>query len=144
MAPFLNMIKAEILVPLLNANEPEARLVGIHVSDGEPGEKGYCCSPSRPPGPQRMWNPMKQGLYACSPDGEILSVGDRLAVITESAEDSIDSVLSSPEIASISNPASTGLRITKPARELIEKMGMDLSLLPKDQLITEAVVRDFK
>ena len=34
------MILAEILVPLLNANEPEARLVHIHVSDGQAVEKG--------------------------------------------------------------------------------------------------------
>ena len=34
------MIRAEVVVPLLNANEPEARLVAIHVQDGQAVEKG--------------------------------------------------------------------------------------------------------
>jgi biotin carboxyl carrier protein len=34
------MIKSEILVPLLNANEPEARLAAVHVKDGQAVEKG--------------------------------------------------------------------------------------------------------
>ena len=34
------MIKSEILIPLLNANEPEARLAGIHVKNGQAVEKG--------------------------------------------------------------------------------------------------------
>ena len=138
------MIKAEILVPLLNANEPEARLVGIHVSDGQQVEKGSLLFTLETTKAAADVESNEAGVVRLlAKDGDILSVGDRLAVITESAGDLIDSVLSSPEIASIPNPASTDLRITKPARELIEKMGMDLSLLPKDQLITEAVVRKF-
>jgi sugar O-acyltransferase (sialic acid O-acetyltransferase NeuD family) len=138
------MIKAEILVPLLNANEPEARLVSIHVRDGQQVEKGSLLFTLETTKAAADVESVEAGfLRLLAKEGDIFSVGDRLAVITESAEDSIDSVLSSPEIASISNPASTELRITKPARELIEKMGMDTSLLPKDQLITEAVVRKF-
>ena len=34
------MIKSEILIPLLNANEPEARLVEVYVQDKQAVEKG--------------------------------------------------------------------------------------------------------
>ena len=34
------MTQTPILVPMLNANEPEARLVGVHVPDGQPVQKG--------------------------------------------------------------------------------------------------------
>jgi sugar O-acyltransferase (sialic acid O-acetyltransferase NeuD family) len=36
-----------------------------------------------------------------------------------------------------------GLRITKPARALAEQLGVDLTTLPNDRLVTEAVVRQF-
>jgi sugar O-acyltransferase (sialic acid O-acetyltransferase NeuD family) len=34
------------------------------------------------------------------------------------------------------------MRITKPARELAERLGVDLTVLPSDRLVTEAVIRE--
>jgi sugar O-acyltransferase (sialic acid O-acetyltransferase NeuD family) len=136
------MIRAEILVPLLNANEPEARLVGIHVKNGQAVEKGTLLFTLETTKAAADIESTEHGyVRLIANDGDTLSVGDRLAFITESPEESINSdVLEKVKNAS-SNQNSSELRMTKPARELAEKLGLDFSKLPSDRLVTEAVVR---
>jgi sugar O-acyltransferase (sialic acid O-acetyltransferase NeuD family) len=74
-------------------------------------------------------------------EGDILSVGDRLAVITEARDDSIESVAINTRLRIDLESVSSELRITQPARGLAVKLGVDLSTLPTDQLITEAFIR---
>lgn len=136
------MIKSEVLVPLLNANEPEARLVGIHVKDGQPVEKGTLLFTLETTKAAADVESMDNGFVrVLVQEGGIFSVGDRLAVITETIEESIESVTKETGPHKEAGFASSGLRITKPARDLAGKLAVDLSRLPTDQLITEAVVR---
>ena len=138
------MIKSEILVPLLNANEPEARLVGIHIKDGQKVEKGTLLVTLETTKATADVESTDDGFVrVLVKEGDILSVGDRLAVITESVDDSIESVAGKSRAPATSGYASTELRITNPARELAAKLGVDLSTLPQDQLISEAVVRQY-
>ena len=86
------MIKAEILVPLLNANEPEARLVGIHVKDGQRVEKGTLLFTLETTKAAADVESTERGFVRLiAQEGDTLSVGDRLAFITESPDESIDS-----------------------------------------------------
>jgi sugar O-acyltransferase (sialic acid O-acetyltransferase NeuD family) len=136
------MVKAEITVPLLNANEPEARLVNIHVKDGQFVDKGALLFTLETTKAAADVESSENGyVRLLAHEGDILSVGDKLALITESAGEAFE--LSSRESGSTPKPEllPSDLRITKPARALAEKLGLDLSQLPLDRLVTEAVVR---
>lgn len=132
------MIKSTILVPLLNANEPEARLVDIHVRDGQAVEKGQILfTVETTKAATDIEAPQAGFVRLLAKEGDTLQVGDRLAVITESA----DEPLSLPEAASAASAPAGNLRITKPARALAEALGVDLASLPTDRLVTEEIVR---
>ena len=132
------MIKSEILVPLLNANEPEARLVKIHVEEGQSVQKGtllFTIETSK--AASDIEAPEAGFLRLLSKEGDTLAVGERLAVITETVTESIEIKSTGQQPVSESD----GLRITKPARILADSLNIDLAALPKDRLVTEEFVR---
>jgi len=135
------MIKSEVLVPLLNANEPEARLVGIHVKDGQAVEKGSALfTLETTKAAAEVEAPESGFIRILAREGDILVVGDKLAVINETADEPLDFAL--PEKSKqLASPTSES-RITKPARELAERLGIDLAALPSDHLVTESVIRE--
>ena len=131
------MIKSEILVPLLNANEPEAQLIEIHAKDGQVVEKGAILfSIETTKAASDIEAPENGFLRLLAKEGDTLQVGDRLAVITETSNEAIEIL----KVLQPSVPAAK-LRITAPARKLAESFGMDLTKLPNDRLVTEEVVR---
>ena len=146
------MIKSEVLVPLLNANEPEARLVGIHVKDGQTVEKGSALfTLETTKAAAEVEAPESGFIRILAREGDILAVGDQLAVITETADEPVEIVGrgdvhrrpgagTSPAPTEL--PPSGTMRITKPARELAERLGIDLATLPFDRLVTESVIRE--
>lgn len=138
---------SEILVPLLNANEPEARLVGIHIKDGQAVVKGALLfTIETTKAALDIESPGTGFISLLAKVGDILAVGDRLGVITETKEEKMDA---SRGVVHRRKGAGTGtvpidnLRITKPARKLAESFGVDLATLPTDRLVTEDVVRKF-
>ena len=134
------MIKSEILVPLLNANEPEARLVNIHVKDGQPVKKGALLfTIETTKAASDIESPENGFVRLMAKEGDTLAVGDRLAVITETVSEPVEI----QKGGRLSTPASGSLRITKPARALAESLGVDLASLPTDWLVTEEVVQQF-
>ena len=134
------MIKSEILVPLLNANEPEARLVGVHVQDKQAVEKGtrlFTIETTK--AASDVDAPASGYIRFLAREGETLLVGNRMAVITESSDEPVGfETVTKPEAA---QPGT--LRITRPARALAESLGLDLNTLPVAGLITEDIVRQF-
>ena len=131
------MIKSEILVPLLNANEPEAQLIEIHAKEGQVVEKGAILfSIETTKAASDIQAPESGFVRLLVKEGDTLEVGDRLAVITETSNEPI-------EIKKVLQPNTPAvkLRITEPARRLAESFGMDLTKLPGDRLVTEEVVR---
>jgi sugar O-acyltransferase (sialic acid O-acetyltransferase NeuD family) len=135
------MIKSEILVPLLNANEPEARLIAIHVKDGQTVEKGarlFTIETTK--AASDIEAPEVGFVRILAAEGDTLAVGDRLAVITETADEPLPSLEIHPS-SFTAQPSSS--RITKPARALAESLGVDLAKLPTDRFVTEEVVRQF-
>jgi len=125
-----------VVVPLLNANEPEARLVALHIKDRQSVEKGALLfTIETTKAAADVEAPAAGFVRLVAQEGDSLAVGDILALITDTA----DEVLNLPERAA--PPAAGDLRITKPARALAESLGVDLASLPTGRLITEAVVR---
>lgn len=134
------MVKCEILVPLLNANEPEARLVKIHIKDRQSVEKGALLFTIETTKAASDIESSETGFVRLlAKEGDTLAVGGRLAVITGSADENIEFQTG----GHLSSPVAGDLRITKPARVLAESLGVDLATLPSDRLVTEDVIRQF-
>jgi sugar O-acyltransferase (sialic acid O-acetyltransferase NeuD family) len=130
-------------VPLLNANEPEARLVAVHVTDGQPVEKNTLLfTIETTKAAADVESPAAGFVRIVANAGETFAVGDTLAFITASADEALEQPARSlPPVSAPESSAPAGLRITKPARALAESLGLDFSTLPTDRLITEAMVR---
>lgn len=139
------MIKSEILVPLLNANEPEARLVGIHVNNGQAVEKGVpLFTIETTKAASDIESPEAGFVRLFAKEGDTLAVGDRLAVITETVNEPVEIPRGHDVTVALTEmPPLAAMRITKPARALAKSLGIDLSTLPTNLLVTEEVVRQF-
>jgi sugar O-acyltransferase (sialic acid O-acetyltransferase NeuD family) len=137
------MIKSEILVPLLNANEPEARLIGIHANDGQAVEKGTLLfTIETTKATSDVESPEAGFLRLLVKEGDTLAVGDLLAVITESVNEPVEIPHRGNVPVALREMLPLGkMRITKPARALAESLGVDLATLPTDRLVTEEVIR---
>lgn len=132
------MIKSEILVPLLNANEPEARLVNVHIKDRQAIKKGaplFTIETTK--AATEITSPEAGFIRLFAREGDTLSVGDRLAVITGKIDDPVNDQVGQRA----SSPAKDGLRITRPAKALAESLGVDLATLKNEGLITVDDIR---
>jgi sugar O-acyltransferase (sialic acid O-acetyltransferase NeuD family) len=129
---------ADIPVPLLNANEPEARLVGIHVQEGQLVNAGQLLfSLETTKATAEIESTVSGFIHLASTLDDMVCIGDLLAVITDSnAEEPIN-------IPETMDQKTNDIRITGPARELARQLGVDLDNLPRDRLVTEEIVRMF-
>jgi sugar O-acyltransferase (sialic acid O-acetyltransferase NeuD family) len=137
------MTATPITVPLLNANEPEARLVDVHIADGqrvEPGTILFTIETTK--AASDVEAPSAGFVRMVAAEGDTLAVGDILAYITETAEEPLDHTPRSLAPVSATSATPENLRITKPARALAENLGLSLASLPTDRLLTEAVIRE--
>lgn len=140
------MSQIPVLVPLLNANEPEARLVGLHVKDKQAVEKGAILfTIETTKAAADVESPEAGFVRLVANEGDTLAVGDTLALITATADEALDPFTrsESPATQPKDTPLPGQLRITRPARALAENLGLDLSTLPGDRLVTEAVIREW-
>ena len=136
------MILSEILVPLLNANEPEARLVGIHVLDGQQIEKGgILFTIETTKATADVEAPVTGFVHLLVKEGETLSVGYKMAVLTETSDEPIEILQNKDRGTQAKDYLPQELRITKPARILAQSLGLNLATLPSDKLVTEEVIR---
>jgi acetyltransferase EpsM len=129
-----------VLVPLLNPNEPESRLVAIHAPEGTRVE------PGRPLVSLETTKSSVEvvaeaagfvaGLRASV--GDLLRAGDRLCWLAQKSGWTPPRV----ESPAAEAPLPEGLRMTAPGLALARATGMALTRLPIGPLITEAQVRD--
>jgi UDP-perosamine 4-acetyltransferase len=144
-----------ILVPLLNANEPEARLVEVHAKDRQPVQKGdLLFTIETTKAASDVESPEAGFLRMVAHEGETLAVGEVLAYLTATADEQLPAVGHQPTLNAVAGLSVVSeqpvkdtevlaeLRITRPARALAASLGLDLSTLPADRLITEAVIRE--
>ena len=141
------MALTEILVPLLNANEPEARVVTVHVKDGAAVGIGMVLfTIETTKAAAEVVSPAEGYFRLLTTEGDIVQVGRRLGVITGTPDESLAGLPSQNDTQKEADSASkqgSGLRITRPALALAESLGIDPGFLPSDSLVTEAVVRDY-
>jgi len=138
-----------IPVPMLNANEPEARLVDIHVQDGQAVQQGHLLfTIETTKAAAEVEAPQAGFVRLLARAGDTLSVGELLAYISLTPDEqlpareipaAIPTADANPSIGSSAGE----LRMTRPARILAESLGLDLAALPHDRLITETLLREF-
>jgi len=130
------MEPVEILVPLLNANEPEAKLISIHVKDGQFVNQGDVLFSLETTKATSDLEAPVSGFFHLPPgiDNNV-SVGDLLGWISDKEKAEFVSMQIKNKSTKIG-----ALRITEPARRLAVQMGIDFEKLPTDHLITEAMI----
>jgi sugar O-acyltransferase (sialic acid O-acetyltransferase NeuD family) len=134
------MTPTPITVPLLNANEPEARLVDLHVANGQQVESGdILFTVETTKAASDIEAPLAGFVRLVAAEGDTVSVGDILAYLTVSPDEPLPS---SPQPSDHPTIQPSNLRITKPARALAESLGLDLASLPTDRLLTEVAIRE--
>jgi acetyltransferase EpsM len=128
-----------VIVPLLNTNEPEARLADLQVKTGDRVEPGQVlCTLETTKSAVDVTAGAEGWIVGLTAQvGDRLKAGDHLGWIAPNA-DWVPPELR-PQAGNAALPK--GLRITDPARRLAEELGLDLSLFDPGPLITEAEVR---
>ncbi len=153
-------VPVAVLYPLLNANEPEAMLAALHVSEGQRvagGDLLFTLETTKSTAEVTAESPgFVAGLRAAR--GQTVRAGDIFCYLAETAdwsppptEDSKPAKASNPDEASNPDRDSTtgaaavpaGLRITRPALALAQQAGLDLANLPVGPLVTEKMLREF-
>lgn len=130
----------QVLVPLLNPNEPEARLASLKASEGKAVKAGdVLCTLETTKSTVDLAAERAGfivGLRAA--EGDLLRAGTGLCWLADEA--SWQPPVEAPAKAAAAT-LPDGLRITDPALALARQAGLDLTVLPAGGLVTEAVVR---
>ena len=147
----MQIIETPVLIPLLNPNEPEARLVSVDVQEGQHVSKGeVLCTLETTKSTSELVAEIDgyiTGLHLTA--GDTVTAGDILCHLSDSPQatwrKSKRSIMSSRD-ESIPNHVDlellpAGLRITQPALALARKHKLDLNRLPTDTFITESYVQ---
>lgn len=131
------MEPVEILVPLLNANEPEAKLAGIHVKDGQFVNQGDILFSFETTKATLDSEAPQSGFMHMLPAevDNIVSVGDLLGWISDKKDDKFEKNQEKRKQEKLGK-----LRITEPARILASKHGIDIRKIPTDHLVTESII----
>jgi acetyltransferase EpsM len=131
----------EVNIPLLNANEPEARVVALYVSEGDRVAVGAVLCTLETTKSAAEVVAEREGFVASlhAAVGDVLRAGERLCWLAEEA----DWRPPEPTVVKPSEGTSipSGLRITAPALALARDAGLELSSLPVGPLVTQAMVR---
>lgn len=130
-----------VLVPLVNPNETEARLVDLHIKEGQQVNKGAVLATLETTKSTFELNAEEGGFVAGlrAQAGEVLRAGELFCYLAE------DRKWKAPKSKKAEKEATTrvpeGLRITRPALALAQEKGLDLSRLPIGPIVTEEGVR---
>lgn len=133
----------EVVIPLLNPNEPEARLSELFVVNGQQVKQGMilCTLETTKSTSELVAHKKGYVLGLQVTVGDMLRAGERLCWLADEAD------WQPPELEHVSAPSieaelPDGLRITKPALSLSQQADLDLSSLPIGPLITKENVRE--
>lgn len=137
-----------VSIPLLNPNEPEARLVTLPVSEGQFVDKGeLLCTLETTKSTSEIHAETEGYVVALQfSEGDTAPAGAKLCYLAESKEWRPEEVQmeSTPQTAEkpdIEIPQ--GLRISQPALRLADSYKLDLNQLPKGPMVTENMIREF-
>ncbi|HWQ84343.1 MAG TPA: biotin/lipoyl-containing protein [Anaerolineales bacterium] len=133
-----------VTTPLLNPNEPEASLAALHVQNGQhvtTGDPLFTLETTKSAADVQA----EEAGYVTGIQvhiGDTVQAGEILCYLADSPEwtPAEPAVQLTPQT---DQPVPEGLRITHPALELARQSLVDLSQLPRDQLITETTLRAY-
>jgi sugar O-acyltransferase (sialic acid O-acetyltransferase NeuD family) len=139
-----NMPNTPLTIPLINPNEIEAQIIGIHVREGQKVSKGdTVCSLETTKSSFEITAPHAGYVVGLSADatGKRVMAGDFFCYIAESPDwqppQEADQAYTEP-----TTEIPAGLRITQPALALARQHGIDLQQFSTDQMVTEKMVQD--
>ncbi len=132
-----------VVVPLLNPNEPEARLASLRVAERQPVRPGdvLCTLETTKSTVDLAAERAGFVLGLRAAEGDMLRAGSGLCWLADEASWQPPVVAPAKAVAEILPNGMQGLRITDPALVLARQAGLDLTTLPAGGLVTEAVVR---
>lgn len=133
-----------VAIPLLNPNEPEGRLAGLHVSEGQHVSAGAPLFTLETTKSTAEVAAEADGFVAGlrMAEGQAVRAGDLFCYLAESADwqPPAGDASTSETDHRVEQPLPAGLRITQPALALARRHNLDLSRLPAGGLVTEAAV----
>jgi acetyltransferase EpsM len=134
-----------IEAPLVNPNEPIALLVSLHVHDGQKISRGdLICTLETTKSVLDMAAEIDGYIVGLRfKGGENIEAGEILGYISPSPDLKPEPIAppSKKREGKSAEGLPDGLRITQPALVLAREFSLDLSILPTEALVTEAVVR---
>jgi sugar O-acyltransferase (sialic acid O-acetyltransferase NeuD family) len=132
----------EVLIPLLNPNEPEVQIVEKLVENGQKVVvDDVLCKVETTKSSHELTAEWAGYIVSFDTDqGDKLRAGQRLCWLAEKAE-WIPPEAPDLEPAGMIDGLPQGIRITQPALELVKSQGIDLGKLSTSSLITEAEVQ---
>jgi len=133
-----------VIVPLLNPNETEARLVSLHVKNGKAVKPGDAIAALETTKSTFELLTETKGYVAglTAKPGEMLRAGATLCFIAKSKSWKAPKAKESKSVKADSDGVPSGLRITQPALLLAQKKGVDLAALPIGPIITEEQIQN--
>jgi len=133
----------EVLIPLLNPNEPEALLADLHVQEGQKVATGdLLCTLETTKSTVEL--PAEQNGYIIGlrlNQGQTVRAGERLCYLANSP-DWTPPPAEPAASQDTSAPVPEGLRITQPALSLAQSANLDLGWLPLGVLVTEKLIHE--
>lgn len=137
------MMSEPVYIPLLNPNEPEALLAGLHVSEGQEVRAGDLLGTLETTKSTAELTAAIDGfVVALQPAaGDLVRAGELFCYLAASADWQPPAVEEPDQGSGAADTEAQelpqGLRITKPALERARQAGLDLKRLPVGPLVTE-------
>ncbi|MFZ5810227.1 MAG: NeuD/PglB/VioB family sugar acetyltransferase [Chloroflexota bacterium] len=137
----------QILYPLINPNEPEMQIASIAVSNGQFVASGdVLCVLETTKATQELLSETDGYVFDLhAQPGDVVSAGDFFCILAPQPDWRPSSSASNDVHAAEQQPEESlppGLRITQPALTMARELGIDLNLLPTDELITASRIRE--
>ena len=134
-----------ITIPLLNPNEPEALLAAIHVENGQhvsAGDLLFTLETTKSTADvEAEGDGYLIGLQFS--EGDTVCAGDIFCYLSDSPNAKVPAMQLAESNADLEFSVPDSLRISKPARELAQDLGLDLSQFPIGPLVTKEMVRAY-
>jgi sugar O-acyltransferase (sialic acid O-acetyltransferase NeuD family) len=132
-----------VLIPLVNPNEPEAMLAGIHVKEGQhvAVNEVLCTLETTKSTAEVIAETPGYVLGLSLVEGQSVRAGDVFCYLGEVPGQTLPTAPQTELTASLEQPIPEGLRITQPALALAREHNIALSTLPSSSLVTETIVR---
>ncbi|MCB9135330.1 MAG: NeuD/PglB/VioB family sugar acetyltransferase [Anaerolineales bacterium] len=131
----------QVLIPLLNPNEPEALLASLQIAEGQTISQGdLLCTLETTKSASELYAEADGYVIGLRVQaGDTLHAGDVLCYLSPD-RDWTPPEAPSPRETGSETPLPDGVRISRPALDLAREKGLDLSTLPVGPLITREMV----